>query len=554
MKELPEAEGVQSQSPRQRRQMRELLSTLLDSSGNQREYLISVLLSQMEHEEGEEPSLKTMRSLSASILEQLIFLLRGNPGFDESSLLEFCRYLNLFPLDPETHLNSALQNIFGLEEDIGDEHFKLFRRYELLYMLTRMGDFDTARTYLTELAPDVSLDYPRRYIIYQLSLARIYQNKGRRLQFTALWLNLISDVLQLDGSETALYFILRWIGMLNWGRDSAVKKTLLQKFGTYYKHSGNLISATLLYELFSLENRLVSPAEKMHCARLLFRHQSSLLTVQQMQYLHFFAGNYYSGMKFKFPESIRSFQNSNYFLHKSWEYLKRLSQFMREQQPCEQYVRTMVFLEQWVTELGSQVSVQNNAYVETLHANFEEIKDLYKQVEDLSVTDKLTGLKNRRYLGDNLFHMFQLAARHKVNICFAMMDIDLFKSINDDYGHLAGDQILKGISKLLISSFRKSDVIVRFGGEEFLLIFFDITCERFLLMMDDLRKKIAAHRFKTTENQISLTVSIGLNCSSEPCLDEEQMNAQIEKADAALLLAKRSGRNQVLACPEEFPA
>ncbi len=536
--------------PKQKKSMRELLIALLDSTGNQREYLISVLLSQANPEAVDEPSLKVLRSLSASIIEILILHLRSGKDHPDSCFLDFCKYINHLPLSNPAQLENILKLIYGSEAEPSEEQYSLFRKVELLSILTKLKSWEVAQPLIVELQEQVTIANPKLYIVYQLSRARYLQYRDKRLQKTALWLDLVSDVYQQEGAQSALFVILKWINMLNWGRETQIKKVLMLKFGAAARFSNNIISSTLLFEMFSLENKLVSPSEKMHIAKLLFKLPPVMLTVQQLQYLHFFTGNFYSGMRLSIQESIRYYQHSNYYLHKCWTYLHNLSRFLRENLATEGYAFTMPCLERWVIELGSQISLQDNAYVDTLHTSYNTINELYHKVEELSITDNLTGLKNRRFLNDNLYHMFHLVSRHNVPVCFAMLDIDQFKQVNDKHGHLAGDIVLKDLAKLILGSFRKSDVVVRYGGDEFFLILFDTKSEQFMVLMESLRQRVEMNKFAFQGSSLSITVSIGVSCGSVPVPSQEYLDTQIALADTALYQAKNSGRNKVV-CTEQ---
>lgn len=541
-------DGTDAKTPipvswRRKKGLREMLALLLDSSGPQREYLINIILAQGSGRPGREPSQRETRFRCANIIEQLVGLLRSEAVQSKSQLLPFFKYLDSFPLDPLQETQTALSLIFP--GGPSEEDKKLFYRLELFWLLTLMGDLDSAGPLRKELEPQISLEKPRLYIIWLLSLARILQKRGKRISFSTLWLNIICEYYRLDGAATALYLILRWVSMINWGRDTALRKKVLHRFGARLRQRKDLLSATLLYELFDQEHRHANPSEKMLYTKLLFRHSSSLLSVQQLQYLHFFAGNYLSAVKSSFPQSIREFQHSNYYLHKSWSHLRNLSLFLRANLRDDQYAQSMSYLQQRVVDLSSQISLQNNAYVETLHENYSTIKKLLRQVEELSITDNLTGLKNRRYLANNLYHAFQLAARHKVPVCLAILDIDYFKSVNDQLGHLAGDQVLKSLARLLQSSFRKSDAVIRYGGEEFLLVLFDVDPERMSEMMEELRRKVKNQRFSWQGNPIRISVSIGW-ASCPACLKQSELEKHIARIDAALYTAKSTGRDLVV--------
>lgn len=552
-KEKPAA-GEKKRKPssfgwRRKKHLREMLAQILDSDPNQRQYLINMILTLDTQDSGREPTIRGLRVLTATILEQLIPLLRGRVGTGQGELLEFFKFLDHFPLDPENETRMALNLVY--KGDPNHPQRELFLRLQLFWLLTLMGDLDSACPLREELENEISLETPRLYATYMISVARILQDREQHLNFSSLWLNLICEMNRLDGPETALYMILRWIRMLNWGRDTALRKTLLHKFGAKLRQRKDLLSATLLHELFMQENRDASPAEKMAYVKLLRRHPSYLLSPQQLQHLHFFAGNYLSAVKASFRQSIREFKHSNYYLHKSWLWLRNLSDFLGQNLDVNQYSRAMGFLQENVMDLGRQISLQNNAYVETLHENYDTIKSLLKQVEELSITDKLTGLKNRRYMSSGLEHAFQLAMRQRVRVCLAILDIDFFKRINDEYGHLAGDQVLKRLSRLLSGFFRKSDIVIRWGGEEFLIILFDVSEEKIALKMEMLRKKIGESVFTWKDAKIRLTVSIGWTPVGHADLRQEALEPYIQRVDDALFKAKDAGRDKVLRAEDE---
>jgi diguanylate cyclase (GGDEF)-like protein len=211
----------------------------------------------------------------------------------------------------------------------------------------------------------------------------------------------------------------------------------------------------------------------------------------------------------------------------------------------ECYFRAMPYLDIRIHELSNQVSMQNNAYVESLQDDYNKIEELYERVGELSLTDSLTGLRNRRYLENNLFQMVVLAARHKVPVCFSIIDIDFFKLTNDTFGHLAGDYVLKELAKVLINEFRKSDIIIRYGGEEFLVILFDSDMERSKRIMDDLRQKISQYNFEYRHHVIPITVSIGISCDNTQDPNHSDLNKFITHADMAMYKAKSEGRNRL---------
>lgn len=161
--------------------------------------------------------------------------------------------------------------------------------------------------------------------------------------------------------------------------------------------------------------------------------------------------------------------------------------------------------------------------------------------EMASTTDYLTGLDNRRQL---LRLGVQLAAgahRTHAQLAVAMLDIDYFKRINDTWGHDAGDEVLRRIGQLLKTRFRASDVVARFGGEEFCIIATGLSAEATFELFDGFRRQLEAETFEFGGKKVTITISIGI--SSEV---RNNIDAMISAADALLYRAKEAGRNRVL--------
>lgn len=161
-------------------------------------------------------------------------------------------------------------------------------------------------------------------------------------------------------------------------------------------------------------------------------------------------------------------------------------------------------------------------------------------LEQLATEDFLTGLHNRRAAEDRLRQCFSLVTRDKLMLCIALLDIDRFKQINDQYGHGAGDQVLTTLSQHLKQLLRKSDWAARWGGEEFLLVLFS-DAEGTQTALERLCANLAGLTVSTREAEIRFTVSIGFTVARP----EDQLMDCLERADRALYQAKQAGRNQV---------
>ncbi|HKN19298.1 MAG TPA: GGDEF domain-containing protein [Dissulfurispiraceae bacterium] len=167
----------------------------------------------------------------------------------------------------------------------------------------------------------------------------------------------------------------------------------------------------------------------------------------------------------------------------------------------------------------------------------------YDSLQNAYLYDDLTKVYNRRAGMIRLNEEFARARRNCSTLSVAMVDADNFKKINDTYGHLVGDKALVHIASTLRSGLRECDIIVRYGGEEFLVLLPETNSSQAALPLDRLRNRLAEQKFFNSNAEISLSISIGIATLSAP--DENPMDV-IERADKALYSAKRSGRNRVV--------
>ena len=188
------------------------------------------------------------------------------------------------------------------------------------------------------------------------------------------------------------------------------------------------------------------------------------------------------------------------------------------------------------------VSSLRSGQVEISQAH-EALIEKNRELHRLSITDGLTGLFNRKHLMD-LFDMeMARTRRYKIPFSVLIADIDHFKRINDTYGHLAGDAVLRRIADTLRQAVRECDHIGRYGGEEFLLILPNSEAAGAMDMAQRIRRQIRQVRFYNDGNEISMTISVGVAQCSEA---EESIEAVLGRADSALYQAKNNGRDQVI--------
>jgi len=167
-------------------------------------------------------------------------------------------------------------------------------------------------------------------------------------------------------------------------------------------------------------------------------------------------------------------------------------------------------------------------------------------VRRLSIRDGLTGLVNRRIFDACLASEGERAQRSGLPLSIAMIDVDFFKSLNDTYGHLFGDEVLRWIAQLLRESFRTTDLVARYGGEEFVVVFVDSDDDRLVARLDALRERIAATELRPAEGAELVRVSVSVGVASWPA-EGERVTDALTVADQRLYLAKGAGRNRVVA-------
>ncbi len=185
-----------------------------------------------------------------------------------------------------------------------------------------------------------------------------------------------------------------------------------------------------------------------------------------------------------------------------------------------------------------------------LQNQIEEINQLHEQLKDQATHDTLTGLFNRRVMDQVLAQRLMDCKDMNLTFCILIIDIDEFKSINDQFGHQIGDAILEQFGKTILTSTRTDDFSCRLGGDEILMAFQKMSVVEALHKAESIRQKLSDVSVKDGENWVSATVSIGIAVYPQ---HGNTVNELISKADEALYTAKQKGRNKVAlaAIPDE---
>jgi two-component system cell cycle response regulator len=196
---------------------------------------------------------------------------------------------------------------------------------------------------------------------------------------------------------------------------------------------------------------------------------------------------------------------------------------------------------------GSRVHVGGQTTLKFIWADELEARYQMKLAEG-ALQDPLTGLYNRRHFEERLGSELAAAQRHARPVSLLMVDVDHFKTINDQHGHLAGDEALKMVAFVLRGAVRKEDVLARYGGEEFVVVARETAGDGAQALAERIRRAVEKSRCTWHGQDLGVTVSIGLTVSVGlaqfvPGRSEREL---IEAADRALYLAKQGGRNRVV--------
>ncbi|MBU0729794.1 MAG: sensor domain-containing diguanylate cyclase [Proteobacteria bacterium] len=200
-------------------------------------------------------------------------------------------------------------------------------------------------------------------------------------------------------------------------------------------------------------------------------------------------------------------------------------------------------------QISMLTSISNQISIALVNAQ------LYEEIKHLSLHDSLTGLANRKLLHNRLEDEVSRSNRYGDPLSVAMVDLDNFKLFNDEFGHVAGDELLKQLASIMREQVRHCDLVARYGGEEFTIIMPQTNLDQAIIPLERLRERVSNHPFiinKDPGNPKHTTISIGV-CNTA-CHESFLPNFLLEEADKALYKAKNAGKNRVMACQDPMDA
>jgi len=199
------------------------------------------------------------------------------------------------------------------------------------------------------------------------------------------------------------------------------------------------------------------------------------------------------------------------------------------------------FLSKPVNALELQIRMSSMLRIKRLA---DELEKVNKRLAELATIDPLTQVANRRAVETRLAHEFQRERRYKHPLACILVDIDHFKAVNDNYGHPIGDKVLVEVAAAIRESIRATDLVARFGGEEFIVLAPETTIAAAQMVAERIRRAITAKTTAKTDQGLPVvTASLGVASTEVQVVDENEL---VAKADAALYRAKHEGRNRVV--------
>lgn len=202
----------------------------------------------------------------------------------------------------------------------------------------------------------------------------------------------------------------------------------------------------------------------------------------------------------------------------------------------------------WILDRGKVIEWDNAGrplWMFGTHLDITEKKLLAERIRELSIRDALTNVLNRRHLFERIEEMVAETKRTQRRFSLCVLDLDHFKNVNDQYGHLGGDMVLRELASIIMHMIRPYDLVGRFGGEEFIVVMPNTSAAQAASAMERILAAAHAREIVYKDNRLRVTFSCGVVDSSELSPDPHLLDAMLEEADSRLYMAKRTGRDRV---------
>jgi len=235
---------------------------------------------------------------------------------------------------------------------------------------------------------------------------------------------------------------------------------------------------------------------------------------------------------------------STIYLHRKLKPIQELAKMAERIGKGDYSIRAKVCTNDEIGLLARQFNLMVDKLQNQIQNLDKMVQEKTEALRELAITDALTKLYNRRYFNEVSIEMFRLGKRIDKPLSMMMIDIDRFKRVNDTYGHLVGDRVLSTISTLILKIKRESDIVCRYGGEEFVFLLPETDKEGAFELAERLRKTIEEYEIVLEEGErLHFTVSIGI--AEADYSKDKGIEDVIRRADDAMYIAKRDGRNTI---------
>lgn len=433
---------------------------------------------------------------------------------------------------------------------INSRDFESFNNVKVGVIFYKTREYVLAEKYLKDSLLNIdkiieTCDFCPGLINYLLAKIQIEKTEYRKANnyFLKSYKSIHSDISFFEKIE----FFLQWSSLFTESGYFNYAEKILNLLSANIPPQISPIYAHILFGLFILSKKMNQTDIAVTYANILFSCPVEYLDFDDWYTIHLFCGEYNSSIKRSFDKAIFHFTQANSFLSYKWkEYLREIS-LLKDILKLSDYLSFRITYEDKMQEIILENNLHSSHYLNSLKNAYKELECIYEKVQEYSMTDSLTGLHNRRYLWKKMGELVVLAYKQKVPISCLMIDFDDFKLINDSYGHIEGDKVIKTVCNAIKAHFRKSDIVIRFGGEEILILMLNASKDNALRISEKLRTSIEDLIIMSADNQrIKLTISIGVSTIEHITnTDTTIIEELIDNADKFMYNAKKQGKNRI---------
>jgi len=457
------------------------------------------------------------------------------------------------------HTNRLIDRIATQLYQTSLKNKKLAEKVKIILIFINTDQYLLAEEYIQALYTANQLKNPELLGLMSVLLAEVHIEKmeyRKANEYFLLGLERLNS--KLDALDLMEYY-LKWTALFIESGDIDFAERLLNTISSKLTPQHTYLYTNMLYLHFVLRKKSHRPEATITYANLLNSCEVSHLQNDEWYNLHLFCGDYYSNVEQNFEMTIYHYKHANSFLTNKWkDYARHISELKLILKPAE-YMEVSSKYNEKLLIIVLENSLHNNHFITSLKTAYDELQEAHKKMKEFSYIDNLTGLYNRRYLWERSTEFLQRAKNRHVAISCFMIDLDNFKKLNDTFGHLESDKVLKKVSQIIQTFFRKTDIVIRFGGDEVLALLYNINSENARVKAERLCREIE-DMVVIGEGNVAMrtTVSIGISSVERVVVEDKGevrlLNAMIEEADRYLYQAKEEGRNRYAGQIGQFPS